>query len=558
MLLLLTLLPCADGADFNFVPGTRSLLNYFSVPVVTDIDGDGWLEAVGAMNDRRGNLTASSPRRMGLTDLFIPGIRPSDARMADLNGDGCADLVAQGYSSGLFDSRALVYLGDGIGGFVKDTLFEQFSGSLGMNGSGEGAVVADFNNDGAVDLYLPYYTFNCPIGASALCPNARQNFLLLNDGRGRFRDVAVEANLAFMEPNANQPEGVQAVDINGDGLLDIYISGRLMINQGLVNGVPRFLDCACGLPSVVHKGDEGAKFLDWNNDGKLDLVIHHWNDGPTLYENTGSREKPYFSARTEADQVTRRPMFSTGAPNYGKVPYQDSFGINAYDIDNDGLEDIITAGSVNPAISMCPQGSTTPCPVYPNAIYRNTGSGFERVSAGAVSGHLGGGSFAFADINRDGKIDVLYPAIPGYYFLNDSNTAADRYALSIEMLGPNGEKNQFGHVVRVTPSAANGQVTYTRVVDGGSGYHAQNQYPILVGTAFEGAHNVVASFASRAQFQQSISVSFSMASSQYAQIFAPSAQYPAGRYRLSSQPPPSAFACTSNTLVPLLQQIMQD
>ena len=67
------------------------------------------------------------------------------------------------------------------------------------------------------------------------------------------------------------------------------------------------------------------------------------------------------------------------------------------------------------------------------------------------------------------------------------------HQLVIEVVGNHGKHNQYGRVVRVTPLAAP-QVTYTRVVDGGSGYLAQTQYPLLIGTPYAGRFRVSVRF----------------------------------------------------------------
>src|SRR5262249_2126794 len=131
------------------------------------------------------------------------------------------------------------------------------------------------------------------------------------------------------------------------------------------------------------------------------------------------------------------------------------------------------------------------------------------------------GLMAFGDINRDGKVDLIY-SWPGnanifYYYINTSPSPPNSF-LSIEMLGPNGERNQQGRVIQVQPQGVS-HVTYTRVVDGGSGYHAQNQYALLIGTPYSGPHNVTAFYA--ADGGGTTTVTFSMNPGQYAKVFAP-------------------------------------
>src|SRR5262249_19936672 len=157
--------------------------------------------------------------------------------------------------------RGLLFFGHGDGTFTEAPLFR----NLAIRGKGETVAVADFDNDGDVDVFISYYTFNSP---------QEQCYLLINDGQGHFTDIADAAGVSLRNvPLGKQPEGAQAVDFNNDGWIDLYAAGHLFINNGLTNGKPTFTDqrAALGLPDL---GDEGIKFLDWNNDGALDLIIH--------------------------------------------------------------------------------------------------------------------------------------------------------------------------------------------------------------------------------------------------------------------------------------------
>src|SRR5258708_2643966 len=101
------------------------------------------------------------------------------------------------------------------------------------NGGGVG--IGDFNNDGLQDIYF--------VG------NQVPNRLYLNKGNMKFQDVTTEAGVGGL---GGWGRGVAVVDINNDGLLDIYICNTLLndslkrrnllyINQGPdKNGVPHF------------------------------------------------------------------------------------------------------------------------------------------------------------------------------------------------------------------------------------------------------------------------------------------------------------------------------
>ncbi|MBC7791207.1 MAG: VCBS repeat-containing protein [Anaerolineae bacterium] len=169
--------------------------------------------------------------------------------------------------------------------------------------NGGGVAIGDLSGDGRPDLLL---TAN--LGGSRL---------YLNEGDFRFRDVTKKAGVGGKGFWAT---GVTFADVNGDGLLDIYIcyagnvAGELRANELYINkgvgsdGVPRFVERA----AAYGIDDEGysthASFFDYDRDGYLDLYlvnnsfrsvssfglrnIRHVRNklgGHKLYRNTGGR-----------------------------------------------------------------------------------------------------------------------------------------------------------------------------------------------------------------------------------------------------------------------------
>ncbi|RTL12787.1 MAG: VCBS repeat-containing protein [Neisseriaceae bacterium] len=116
---------------------------------------------------------------------------------------------------------------------------------------------------------------------------------------------------------------MQALDWNGDGLIDFYSASRLYINQG--NWKFKNIRQSVGLPELF---DEGFKIFDYNNDGLLDFLYMHPNYGPVLYVNHDG----YFSKES--------PAFENGY-------CREAFGLNVADINGDSYEDVLAGGGYN-------------------------------------------------------------------------------------------------------------------------------------------------------------------------------------------------------------------
>jgi hypothetical protein len=205
------------------------------------------------------------------------------------------------------------------------------------NGSGVGA--GDFNNDGLIDLFFT--------------SNQGQNKIYLNEGNLKFKDVTAEAKIP---EDGGWSTGVSVVDINNDGLLDIYIcrvgnyetlhsKNQLLICQGIdKNGVPYYKDEAHEYGLDFSGFSTQAVFFDYDGDGDLDMFLlnHsvHQNgtfaprnaflgtynalSGDRLYRNDGNNK---FT------DVTKESHINSSAISYG-------LGICASDIDLDGWPDL--------------------------------------------------------------------------------------------------------------------------------------------------------------------------------------------------------------------------
>jgi enediyne biosynthesis protein E4 len=217
--------------------------------------------------------------------------------------------------------------------------------------NGAGVAVADFNNDGWSDVFF--------VG------NAVSNKLYLNEGSFNFTDVTEIAGVGGRETGWRT--GVSVVDINADGLLDIYVcysgnvkgegmdapiqrnrkerSNELFINQGPdKDGHPVFVESAkaVGLDAIGTFSSQ-AYFFDYDKDDDLDmLLVNHANMFYAPFFNTSKIRKsrhPYFGNQLYRNAGGKFENVSESAGIQGSGL---NFGLSAAisDFNNDSWPDI--------------------------------------------------------------------------------------------------------------------------------------------------------------------------------------------------------------------------
>jgi len=323
------------------------------------------------------------------------------AATGDYDNDGWIDL----YVTYLGSNRMFRNNGDGT-----------FSDVTTKTGTDDGrwstsATFVDYDRDGWLDLFVVnYVNFSVEMKRACFSAGSARDYcnpvvydpapdtLFHNNRDGTFSDVSVRTGI---RRSAGRGLGVLALDVNGDGWIDLYVANDGDPNQLLINERGQTFADEALLTGVavsragVAQGSMGVDAADVDGDGDEDLFVTNLdNESNTFYRNIG---RGLFEDRT----------VEVGAFKLGLT----GFGTRFIDIDNDGWMDLVAVnGAVRHLNRQLQRGDPFPLK-QPKLVLRNeSGKRFVDVTAQA------GPSFerlevsrglSMGDLDNDGDSDLV-------------------------------------------------------------------------------------------------------------------------------------------------------
>ena len=329
---------------------------------------------------------------LGDSSLYTNG-----CAVGDFDRDGFPDLFVAGYRG----CRLYHNLGDGR--------FADVTQSAGLKCEGWNVTAAwfDYDRDGDLDLYVGTYGQWDP-SREPICTSARnmrdscspklypgdQDRLWHNLGDSTFADVTQAAGLV----SGNRALGVVALDLDGDGWQDLFVTNDVEANL-LYFGGPQLpfeeralLSGVALSPSGMAEGSMGVDVGDFDGDGEPDLFYANYAEQDnSLLRNIGNRN---FQNVSDITRIT------------GSASRWVKFGTGFFDFDGDGWLDLfVNSGHVMYS------GETGPY-FQPVQLFRNEGGRrFVEVTDQAgpyfSTSHAGRGALV-ADLDNDGGLDLVF------------------------------------------------------------------------------------------------------------------------------------------------------
>ncbi len=407
-----------------------------------DFDNDGYEDLIitdtgpSARNDLFRNNHDGSFSKITTGPITSDVGESRAACWGDYNNDGWLDL----YIANNNNQNNFLYKNNGDGSFSKI----EGGTETAQGGNSVGAVWADFDNNGWLDLFVANQS-------------GQNNYLFLNNGGESFTSV-ISGNVVT---DVGDSRGCAAADYDNDGDMDLFVAngGETGESNFLYanNGDGTFTRMTTSTVGNDVSISSGGSWGDFNNDGWLDLYVTNRNGSKNvLYKNNmGENFFAVGSADLPADS-------------------SDSRGSAWVDYDNDGWLDLFVSNAGDEK----------------NILYRSSGIGFfERLSFGPIVTDFITDSrgVAWGDYNNDGSPDLFVANNGGKNFLYRNNISQKKW-LKIKLEGTVSNKTAIGAtvVVKTKLTSEDDRIfEQRRSIDGQSGFLGQNSQILMFGLRSE-------------------------------------------------------------------------
>jgi len=320
-----------------------------------DYDNDGWADlyvtAVG------GNKLYHNTHNNSFVDVTDSagvgaGLWSASCAFGDIDNDGNVDLYVTRYVNFAPDNIKVCMLFKDVRSYCHPNVYSSVPDILFRNkgdgtftdvtkeagvykaGNGLGVVFGDYDDDGWIDIYV--------------ANDATPNFLFHNKGKGVFEDVGLWSGTAVgVDGKPLAGMGTDMGDVNGDGLLDIFVTNLdgqthslyKNLGKGLFTNVT--FSSGIGEATLPYAG-WGAAFFDYDNDGDLDLAVADGDvlDNAKLIRDNSSYEQLNLLFRNDGSGKLASVGPLSGS---GFALKKASRALAVGDLDNDGDLDVVVS-----------------------------------------------------------------------------------------------------------------------------------------------------------------------------------------------------------------------